>query len=279
MNYRILAVDMDGTVLNSEKKISPRTENAIHKAFEQGNQVVFSTGRNLVEVKPYLDLFPEMRYAILCSGAVVKDLRTGEDLYRVPLNKEVTARVAEACKNLDVNLIYFVGDDLYAPAAARNRHEHFNCQCFHALHEACAVWMEEPYEAALADPDHIMKLNLYFHDGKEYEQMGAFLDGLGVNHPSAIPYHYEVSPAGVSKGEGLRVLCRHLGLSLEEAIACGDEGNDREMILAAGLGAAMGNAAEPTRAIADVAVADCDHDGVAEVIETYLGKPILKRET
>ena len=278
MNYRILAVDMDGTVLNSEKKITPRTQAAIHRAFEEGSQVVFCTGRNLIEVQAYLDLFPEMRYVILCSGAVVKDLRTGEELYRNPLKKEITDRVAEACKRFDVNLNCFVGDNLYAPKAARGRLEHFNCQCFHELHEACAVWMDDPYEAALAEPDRIMKLNLFFHDPEEYAQMGVILDELGVNHPAAIPFHHEVSPAGISKAVGLQALCDHLGLSMEEAIACGDEGNDREMLLAAGLGAAMGNGSEAAKAAADVIVADCDHDGVAEVIETYLGKPVLKRE-
>ena len=123
-----------------------------------------------------------------------------------------------------------------------------------------------------------MKLNLFFHDPEEYARMGELLDELGVNHPAAIPYHHEVSPADVSKAVGLRVLCDHLGLSMEEAIACGDEGNDREMLLAAGLGAAMGNGSEAAKSAADVIVADCDHDGVAEVIERYLGKPVLNRE-
>lgn len=277
MNYRLLTVDMDGTVLNSEKKISPRTAEAIHRSFEQGCEVVFCTGRNLVEVQPYLDQFPEMEHVVLCSGTVVKDLRTGEDLYRLPLSKEVTDRVVEATRGMDVNVVYFVGDDLYCANSVRGRLEHFNCQCFHDLHEACAVWMEDPYDSVLAEPDRIMKLNLFFHDGEEYDRMGKKLDEIGVNHPAAIPYHHEVSPAGVSKATGLNVLCEHLGISLEQIIACGDEGNDREMILAAGLGVAMGNAAEGTKAIADVIVADCDHDGVAEVIETYLGKPVLKK--
>ena len=106
MNYRILAVDMDGTVLNSEKKISPRTEAAIHRAFEEGLQVVFCTGRNLIEVQPYLDLFPEMRYVILCSGGVVKDLQNGENLYHKTLDYDLAKQVIRETGEMDVNIVY-----------------------------------------------------------------------------------------------------------------------------------------------------------------------------
>ena len=70
MEYRLIAVDMDGTVLNSKKEITPRTVEAIRKALDAGYEVVLSTGRSLSEVEQYLKLFPQMRYAILCSGAV-----------------------------------------------------------------------------------------------------------------------------------------------------------------------------------------------------------------
>ena len=104
---------------------------------------------------------------------------------------------------------------------------------------------------------------------------GKRLDEMGVNHPSGSIFNYEISAVGVSKAEGLQVLCDHLELSIRQSIACGDEGNDYDMIQAAGLGVAMGNAIEAIKEIADVVVADCDHDGVAEAIETYLGKPVL----
>ena len=92
--------------------------------------------------------------------------------------------------------------------------------------------------------------------------MGERLDAMGVNHPSGIPNNYEISPAGVSKAVGIQVLCDHLGLSVEQAIACGDEGNDREMILAAGLGVAMGNAAAALKEIADDICAPVSEDGI-----------------
>ena len=277
MNYQLLAMDMDGTVLNSKKEITPVTAAAIRKALKEGYEVLFSTGRNVSEVREHLALFPEMRYVICCSGALVKDLRTGRTLSMKTIEFDLANRVLEIIQGMDVNIVYFIGDDLYASTAVRGRLEHFNCQCFHELHESCAIWMEDPYSMALERPDQILKLNLFFHDAEEYRRAGEALDQIGISHPSGIPYNYEISCPGVNKAMGMKVLCRHLGLSIEQTIACGDEGNDREMILAAGLGVAMGNASEPIKDIADVIVADCDHDGVAEAIETYLGKPVLRK--
>lgn len=275
MEYRLLAVDMDGTVLNSKKEITPLTAEAMRKALQEGYEVLFSTGRNVSEVREHLARFPEMRYVICCSGALVKDLQTGETLSIRPIEFDLANQVLEMIRGMDVNIVYFIGDDLYASTSVRGRLEHYNCQCFHELHEACAIWMDDPYSMMLEKPDQILKLNLFFHDPEEYRRACEAFDQHGINHPSGIPYNCEISCPGVSKAVGIQVLCDHLGLSMEQAIACGDEGNDREMILAAGLGVAMGNASEPIKAIADVIVADCDHDGVAETIEKYLGKPIL----
>ena len=276
MEYRLMAVDMDGTLLNSEKEITPRTAEAVRKALDAGYEVVFSTGRSLSEVEQYLKLFPQMRYAILCSGAVVKDLRTGENLKMDTVEAGIAKSVVEASKGMEVNVLYFIGDGIYEAQSVRDRLEYYNCGMYRSLHETCANWVEDPYAVMMERPDELVKINFYFHDEDEYRLMGKRLDEMGVSHPSGSIFNYEISAIGVSKAEGLKVLCHHLGISVEQSIACGDEGNDYEMIQAAGLGIAMGNAIEPIKAIADAVVADCDHDGVAEAIETYLGKPVLK---
>lgn len=277
LNYRLLALDMDGTALNTNKEITPKTAAAIRAALAAGYEVLFCTGRNLVEMRKELALFPEMRYAVCCSGAVVKDLKTGEALSMTTLDYDLAKRVIQAAAGMDVHIVYFIGDELYADRTVRGRMDYYNCQCFHDLYESCATWMEDPASMLERMPKNIRKINLFFHDAEEYRRMGELLDEMGVNHPSGIPLNYEISPGGVSKAAGLEVLCRHLGLSMEQVIACGDEGNDLSMIQAAGLGVAMGNASSSIKAAADMIVADCDHDGVAEVIETYLGKPILKK--
>ena len=277
MEYRLMAVDMDGTLLNSKKEISPRTVEAIRKALDEGYEVVLSTGRSLSEVEQYLKLFPQMRYAILCSGAVVKDLRTGENLKMAAVEAEIARSVVEASRGMEVNILYFIGNGIYEAQSVRDKLEYYNCGMYRELHETCANWVEDPYAVMLERPEELVKLNFYLHDEEEYRILGERLDEMGVSHPSGSILNYEISAVGVSKAEGLQVLCDHLGISIRQAIACGDEENDFNMIQAAGLGVAMGNAIDAIKEIADVVVADCDHDGVAEAIETYLGKPVLQK--
>jgi len=85
---------------------------------------------------------------------------------------------------------------------------------------------------------------------------------------------YEICPPELSKGAGVELICRHLGISPAQCIACGDAGNDQSMLAIAGLGVAVGNAVPELKAMADVMVTDCEHDGLAEAIEAYLGKEI-----
>ena len=278
MEYRLMAVDMDGTLLNSKKEIMPRTVEAVRKALDDGYEVVFSTGRSLSEVRQYLKLFPKMRYAILCSGAVVKDLRTGEDLKKAVVEFDTAKAVVKAAEGMEANILYFIGDEIYEAQSLRDKLEYYNCGGYRLLHETCANWVEDPYAVMLKQPEDLVKINFYMHDEQEYRVLGERLEAMGVSHPSGSVFNYEISAAGVSKAEGLRCLCDHLGISICQSIACGDEGNDYDMIQAAGLGVAMGNAIAPITAIADTVVADCDHDGVAEAIETYLGKPVRNLE-
>ena len=91
--YTLLTADMDGTVLNTRKEITPRTAGAIHQALADGWEVLFATGRCLAEVRPYLTDFPDMHYLLCHSGATVTDLRTGQDLCSLPIDPETVEKV------------------------------------------------------------------------------------------------------------------------------------------------------------------------------------------
>ena len=93
MEYRLLAVDMDGTVLNSEKKISHRTDAAIRKAMTQGKEVLFATGRCPAEVRRELKIYPEMSYVLCLSGALVLDLKKGKAMTNVTIPRSLTERI------------------------------------------------------------------------------------------------------------------------------------------------------------------------------------------
>ena len=272
--YTLLTADMDGTVLNTRKEITPRTAGAIHQALADGWEVLFATGRCLAEVRPYLTDFPDMHYLLCHSGATVTDLRTGQDLCSLPIDPETVERVLAVTADADAAAVFFLGNELYIEERFRGRMPYFGCQCFEALYEKCAHWV--PDRGALL-AEHILdvrKLNFFFHDHAEWLRCGEVFRTMPLEYASGIPNNFEITAPGVSKGEGLRLLCRTLGLDIRQTIACGDEGNDVSILRAAGLGVAMGNATAEALAAADVQVADCDHDGVAQAIETYLGRSI-----
>lgn len=270
MSYRLLAMDMDGTVLNREKVISPRTEAAIRAAIAAGKDVFFATGRAAVEVKEHLDRFPEMRYVMLVSGAVVRDVHTGEDVHSVHIPFPIVEKILEIGRKSRALVAIYAGDGVYVEKKFHGRMEEFGCKCFEPLYEACAEWVEDLDKTALEHKEDVRKINFYCGNEEDWKSCGQELGKLPVTRASGIPNNDEVSPQGVDKGEALLSMCEKLGIPISEAIAVGDQSNDLAMIRAAGLGVAMGNATEEVKAAADIVTADCDHDGVAEIIEKYL---------
>ena len=278
MKYTLLATDMDGTVVNHENRISPRVQQAIHEAIAAGNEVLFATGRCPAEVRPFLKDFPDMRYIICANGALVLDLQTGETLYESILPAETTEQVLAALDGLDKTVIYYIGNDFYVENRIRDRLEHYNCEYFRVLLEECATWVDDPHGEFLRTPEKLRKLTIFFHDQAEYREAGERLAKLPVAAPAGSAMDYDISLPEVSKGVGLRMLYDRLGIDPRPTIACGDAGNDVEMIRAAGLGVAMGNALSVLKEAADLIGGTCEEDGVAEIMEMYLGKPVLCRE-
>ncbi len=270
MNYQLFAADMDGTVLTSEKNISPRTKEAIVKALDAGYEVLFATGRSFSEVKPYLKDFPQMRYLLTVSGASVVDLRAKKSICRHPFSPGTVEKVLAALADTDVMISHFVGEEVYLSSRFRGRFDDYGCGCYTKLGEECAMWLPDASAFCLEHTEETYKLNAFFRYDEDFARAEELLAPFDVTLARALKNNYEISPKGVSKATGLTALCEYIGLPLAQAIAIGDEGNDVEMLHAAGLGVAMGNAIDAAKAAADVVVADCDHDGVAEAIERWL---------
>ena len=114
MSYRLLAMDMDGTVLNSEKIITPRTEAAIRAAIAAGKDVFFATGRSPMEVEKELSAFPEMRYAMFVSGAIVRDLKTGENIHSVHIPFPIVEKILDIGEKSRGFLAIYAGNNVYA---------------------------------------------------------------------------------------------------------------------------------------------------------------------
>lgn len=270
MQYRLLAMDMDGTVLNSRKEITPRTDRAIRAALAAGKEVLFASGRCPSEMRRELARFPEMHYALCLSGAVIFDVAAGKTLCSVTISPELVEQILSVARQVDAMVSVYAGEHVYAEEPKRFRMPYFGCDCFSALYEDCALWVSGPEEAVAIAGDTVHKINFFCATAEDCHKAGDMLRQLPLTFAQGIPNNIEISPMGVDKGTGLALLCEASGIPEEASIAVGDEGNDVAMLRAAGLGVAMGNASPAARAAADAFTADCDHDGVAEVIEKYL---------
>ena len=133
MKYVLLATDMDGTAVNDQNRMSPRTEEAIHRALAQGYEVIFSTGRCPAEIRPFLKRFPDMHYAVCTNGSLIMDLRTGIPLRSVVVDPAVVEQALEAIQGMDYTAGFYLGDEFYMDQGARNHLEHYNCACFQQL--------------------------------------------------------------------------------------------------------------------------------------------------
>lgn len=269
-NYQLIAVDMDGTLLDSHQNVTPRTREAIHAAAGRGKEVVLCTGRGTAELFRYFELLPEVRYAICSSGAYVYDSRTDTFLFPHPLERSVLEALFGIMKPRDIMPQIFVGGTPYFSKRNMDAIERYQIDYFRQLFLDTGIFCEDAYAAALAAGGDIYKICFYHQSVEQRARSRELLGRLPLVLADSEISSLEVSPANVDKGTGLTSLCQHLHIPTAQTISVGDSFNDLSVLRAAGLAVAMGNAREAVKKICAAVVADCDHDGVGEAIERFL---------
>ena len=269
--YRLITLDMDGTLLNSEKEISERTNAMIRRAAEEGKIIALSTGRGLSELSEYLEQVPEIGYLDCTSGAMIYDCREKKVVVSTPIPVDVMQKVMALAEEENV-MVHFLSTDSVVEQSKYEQMEKYHMGVYKPMYGRVAKKCENIFRAYEENPKPIEKCNLYHLSPAKRDQTERRLEDMHL--PLTIVHSeltaLELTSEGVSKGTGLLQLCEYLGIPVQETIAVGDADNDIEVLKTAGLAIAMGNAAEHVKAIADVMVADCDHDGCAEAIGKYL---------
>ena len=280
--YELIALDMDGTLLDSGQRITLRAKAAVGEILAHGKQVVFATGRCRPQLEEYLECFPQMRYLICENGACVCDLKTGEDLFRRALPQQQVLHVMDAVEKEDVLAAFFIGNRSFMDRRTFLRMEEFGLESYRAVFAKSAVWVEDLFSFYRDRPLEVEKIALFFPSGNLNARDGLHrraqacarvqerIHSLPVTMAVSASGNMEITGEGVNKGTGLKLLCGHLGLPLSQTAAVGDGENDRELLRLAGLAVAMENASASIRAAAAVTVPDCDHDGAAVAMERYM---------
>lgn len=160
--YQLIALDMDGTVLNDRKEIDEETQNAIHDALAAGVEVVFCTGRSYSEMEIILKEFPDMHYLCGESGALVMDIRTDEILYQKKIDTETARLLQEASVRKDIMPCVFSNGVSYIKRAYLPRMDHYQMGQYQPEFEKnCLTMNENVLETLLKESRPMEKINLY----------------------------------------------------------------------------------------------------------------------
>lgn len=280
MNYELIAFDMDGTLLDSKKQVLPSSVEAIAQATSVGKSVAICSGRCPIMVAHHHDDMPSVRYAICSSGATLYDMDEDRILSSHALAKELIALVRDLSASEDLSLDAFCGRGFYYPAQHYHTLDRYGVGIYESLFHETGMAVEDTWGTILDPAVSVEKIDLHFADRPSRDRVLERIEGLPFDLAYSESTTLEISPAGVNKGTGLTELATILGISVEATIGVGDSNNDLPMLRAAGLAVAMANGNENTRTLADVIVADNDHDGCAEAVHRFLlgGEEVEKSE-
>ena len=268
MRYQALAMDLDGTLTNSEKRVSARNIKAILQAAKNGVHIILASGRCIRGVEPVareigMDKFGG--YFLACNGSALIEYPSGQILYEQSIKTEVYGDICQICKQFHVSLIaydalgIFSEDNCseYVLAEQRNNgipleHPENLCDLLGRLprHKMLGVGEPEALDAAREELRHRLgnRVNVYYAD----------------------PHFLEIMPPKAEKAFTLDILMQRLNVPSQALVACGDGLNDILMLDYAGLSAAPANAFDETKRHADVIVNSNDDDAIADLIEQYI---------
>ena len=270
MNYRFVAIDVDGTLLDNNKNLSPYTKEIIQRCIASGITVCICTGRPLQTIDRFTELlggkeFPaiqEMPF-ILYNGAMVATGKTHDIIFEQTLSEEAGKTLLSLGQEHGSTLIAWSKNQLYV--------NEFNAR----IENYCTITPVEPI--LITDPDILAKqgiTKMIWYD--DAERMPTLIDVLNtkpvrqeINYFTSNPLFLELVDRRCSKGLAIEQLISYLGIPREETIAIGDGYNDIPMLSYAGLGIAMGNACETVKAAADAVTDTNDNDGVAKALIRY----------
>lgn len=272
--YRIIALDLDGTLTKSDKTISPHTHDVLVEAQQKGMKVVLASGRPTNGMAYLADELRMSEYGgtvLAFNGGEITDWTTKQILNQVVLPDDVLPLLHDFAQRKGFTIMTYCGKQIFTveednkyvmQSAFRNRMEIVVVDDFL---KATREWGRLPKCMVVGDPD---KLESFEQEMHEYAKGQPCMQNIDFFRSE--PYYLEIVPKGIDKGECLQIVLDHYGMNREELIACGDAYNDMGMIRFAGLGVAMGNAQDCVKEVSDYITDSNDADGVAKVVERFM---------
>ena len=268
---RLIGLDLDGTTLTSDKKLTPHTKKVLEACLAQGIQILPATGRVRSGIPDYLTGIEGIRYVLLSNGASVMDLSTGETLYQNCISWERVVEIYDILETYDTFYdVYALGKG-WCEARFYDHLEKFNIEKpIQELIKMSRTKVENLKAWTIEHQAPVEKINMFF--AREEDRQRAYrelneIEDLAVT--CSLGNNLEINHASCNKGDALMHLAEHLNIPFSQIMACGDGNNDMEMVKRAGLGVAMENGEEALKEIADFVTKSNNKEGVAYSIEKY----------
>ena len=269
---QMIAFDLDGTVLDSNKRLSSRNRNALADCAAMGICVVPTTGRSAAGIIPEIRNIPGVRYAITTNGGTITDLTTGEILERQTIPNEKALRLLRIIDRCHAMYDpYIRGRGISQPSFYDHMEEFGLTPVLQEMVRATRDVVPNILEYVEQTQEEVEKINIYLADVRDRDGLRRELEQEpDLSITSSLYNNLEINSSTATKGRALMWLADHLGIPQEATMALGDGGNDLSMIQAAEIGVAMDNGLESVKAAADFITGTNDEDGVAAAIEKFV---------
>lgn len=268
MAIKLIAIDIDGTLVNHQNIITPEVKTSVMKAREKGVRVVLATGRpyiGLLHFLQELELQQQDEYCITYNGAWVQQTDKGDCIAEVSLSFDDYVWTEQLSRKLNVHFQALTGSALYTANKNISRY---------TVHEVSLTGIPLRYRRVEEMDRSLIFPKVMMVDSPEILDRAILLIPPEAFHKYTIvksaPFYLEILNKSANKGAGLKILADRLGLSREEVMAIGDQQNDVEMLEFAGIGVAMGNAIDKVKAVSQFVTKTNSENGVAYAIRKFV---------
>ncbi|NLC37783.1 MAG: HAD family phosphatase [Clostridia bacterium] len=262
-DFRLVAIDLDGTLLRNDLQISPRAKRAIRQVRELGVEVTLCTGRMYASALPYAREIGLELPLVTYNGALVKNTGTGQVIYQRLLPEKYAREIIAKAKEYDLPVNVYHDDRLFVERITPEGRAYMEKSRIPVQEVGdLSRWLEQ-------DPLKVLVMG-------EREKLDRLAEdwvrewGDAVYITKSWPTYLEFLHPEATKGLGLQALARHLHVEQEQVMGIGDSYNDLEMFKYAGFSVVMGNAEPAVKEAADYVTLTNDDDGVAEALEKFI---------
>lgn len=271
-NYKIIACDLDGTLLNNASQISDENIAAINELDKRGVFFVPCSGRTISEIPKNIRELDSVRYIIHSNGSAIFDKVSGKQI-SISIPKELNLEIFDLFRSCEAHVCFRSNGSCFVDAHSQSdeHNEYYN-----VCHDHCVIVREfavyeDDLKAAVCAADDIEVFSIFFHDLKEKQRCKEYLSRYKdlLRFTEVTEYNLEIFNIDAGKGNALYKLADLVGVPYSETMSIGDSDNDRTVTAAAGLGLAVANASDSLKSIADEIICSNEEHVIDYVLKKY----------